>query len=67
MDGKHYNTVLGGYTKWNYKGGIITKYDNGTSFEILHFVTGMDGNQGRVFWHTSTLEEAMSYLDKYVE
>ena len=67
MNGKHYNTVLDGYTKWKYKNGIITKNDNGESFEILHFVTGMDGNQHRVFWHASTLEEAMDYLDKNAE
>lgn len=67
MEGKHYNTVLGGYTKWNYKSGIITKHDNEWLLEIVHFVTGIDGNQHRVFWHTSTLEEAKEYLDKYAE
>ena len=61
---KHYNTVTGGYTKWMHRNGIITKADNESSFHILHFVTGMDGNEHRVFWTEGSLEAAVAYLDR---
>lgn len=65
MEGKHYNTVDGGYTKWVYKGSTITLDDGASKYEITHFVTGMDGNLHRVFGHADSLEEAMAYIDKY--
>ena len=67
LNGKHYKTANGGYTKWTYKNGIITLEDGKSRYKILHFVKGMDGNEHRVFWETSTLEEAVAYLDKNAE
>jgi hypothetical protein len=64
MESKHYNTVVGGYTKWAHKNGIITKADNESCYRILHFVTGMDGNEHRVFWTEGSLEAAVAYLDR---
>lgn len=65
LNGKHYNAINGGYTKWSYKNGIISLDDGESRYRILHFVKGMDGNEHRVFWETSTLEEATTYLDKF--
>lgn len=65
LKGKHYNTVTGGYSTWSYKNGRITLNDGEHSYRILHFVTGMDGNEYRIFWTTSTLEDAITYLDKF--
>lgn len=64
MEGKHYNTITGGYTKWTHKNGIITKEDNAPCYRIMQFVTGMDGNDHRVFWSALSLETAIKYLDQ---
>ena len=66
LKGRHYNSATGGHTRWSYKNGIITLKDGEYSYRILHFVTGMDGNEHRVFWTTPTLEEAITYLDECV-
>lgn len=65
MESKRYNTATGGHTKWTHNNGIITKADNESSYRILHFVTGMDGNEHRVFWSESSLEAAVAYLDRF--
>jgi hypothetical protein len=67
LNGKHYNAVNGGYTRWTYKNGVITLDDGASKYKILHFVKGIDGNEHRVFWEASTLEEAISYLDRNAE
>lgn len=64
MESKHYNTVTGGYTKWIHKNGIITKEDKEPLYRIMHYVTGMDGNEHRVFWSALSLETAVKYLEK---
>lgn len=65
LKGKHYNSANGGYTRWSYKNGIITLRDGEFIYRISHFVMGMDGNEHRVFWTTSNLENAITYLDKF--
>ena len=65
LKGKHYNSVNGGHTRWSYKNGTITLKDDEFIYRILHFVIGMDGNEHRVFWTVSTLEDAITYLDKF--
>ena len=65
MESKHFNAVTGGYTKWIHKNGFITKADNEHCYRILHFVTGMDGNDHRVYWSESSLEAAVEYLEKF--
>lgn len=65
MESKHYNTITGGYTKWIHPNGIITKEDKEPFYRIMHFVTGMDGNEHRVFWSALSLETAVKYLEKY--
>ena len=64
MECKHYNTATGGYTKWNHKNGIIMKADNESFYRIMHFVTGMDGNEHSVFWTEGSFEAAVAYLDR---
>ena len=64
MERKHYNTATGGLTKWIHKNGVILKSDSESFYRILHFVTGMDGNEHRVFWVEGSLEAAVAYLDK---
>ena len=62
--GKHYNSVTGGSTVWKYKDTKITLEDGSNSYQVLHFVTGMDGNTHGVFWNTKSLEEAIEYLER---
>lgn len=64
MEGRHYSAVTGGYTRWIHKNGIITKMDKEPTYRIMQFVTGMDGNQHRVFWSALSLETAVKYLDQ---
>ena len=61
---RRYSTALGYTTEWRHPNGVISKKDGDTSFTIVHFVKGMDGNDHRVFWHTSTLVAAVEYLNK---